>query len=114
MTQAVCFRCGEIKWGAFGNCNACGARPESDDDLMTSLAFTDHYFDQSKLQQIGRDIKAGNRPQLSDATKESLLPAIRETKVMLGINRSVGPSEPKRRGLFYSIIQAFGRNQRSG
>jgi hypothetical protein len=57
MTQAVCFKCGEIKWGAFGNCNSCGARPESDDDLMTSLAFTDHYFDQSKLQQIDGILK---------------------------------------------------------
>jgi hypothetical protein len=104
MTQAVCFRCGEIKWGAFGNCNSCGARPESDDDLMTSLAFTDHYCDQSKLQQIGRDIKAGKRPQLSDAQKESLLPAIREIKVMLGLNRSVGPSEPKRPAPFNKLM----------
>lgn len=103
MTQAVCFKCGEMKWGAFGNCKACGAQPQSDDDLMLALAFTDHYFDQSKLEQIGRDIKAGIRPQLSESLKEKLSPAIKESKVMLGLNRTAGPKQSdKRRSLFYS------------
>jgi len=62
MTQAVCFKCGEIKWGAFNHCDKCGARPRSDDELMLSLAFTDHYFDLEKLQRIGRDIEMGNPP----------------------------------------------------
>ena len=56
MTQAVCFKCGDIKWGAFNHCENCGAMPKSDDELMLSLAFTDYYFDLAKLRQIGRDI----------------------------------------------------------
>ena len=87
MTQAVCFKCGDIKWGAFSNCENCGARPKSDDDLMLSLAFSDHYFDLAKLQQFGRDIAAGRSPQLDPSIKEKLRPAVREAKVMLGIDR---------------------------
>jgi hypothetical protein len=87
MTEAVCFRCGDLKRGAFSNCENCGARPQSDDDLMLSLAFTDHYFDHSRLEQIGRDIAAGKLPQLDQATKEKLRPAVLEAKRMLGIDR---------------------------
>ena len=83
---AVCFKCGEIKWGAFNHCDKCGARPRSDDELMLSLAFTDHYFDLEKLQRIGRIIKMGNPPQLDEATKSKLSPAVQEAKMMLGID----------------------------
>ena len=70
MTQAVCFKCGDIKWCAFNPCEKCGARPKSDDELMLSLAFTDHYFDLAKLQQIGRDIEADKPPQLAQSIKD--------------------------------------------
>jgi hypothetical protein len=45
---------------------------------MLSLAFTDHYFDLAKLQQIGRDIEAGKTPQLAQAIKDQLGPAVRD------------------------------------
>ena len=102
MTQAVCFKCGDIKWGAFSNCENCGARPKSDDDLMLSLAFTDHYFELAKLQQFGRDVAAGRSLQLDPSTKEKLLPAVREAKVMLGIDRGKKPETGPRGRLFYS------------
>lgn len=89
MTQAVCFNCGAIKWGAFSNCENCGSRPKSDDELMVSLALTDHYFDLAKLHQIGRDVAGGKAPQLDQATKEGLRPAIEQAKVMLGIDRRI-------------------------
>lgn len=50
MTQAVCFKCGAIKFGAFCPCPACNATPEAEDDLVISLAMTDHYFDVKTLQ----------------------------------------------------------------
>jgi hypothetical protein len=87
MTHAVCFRCGEMKWGAFNHCEECRAMPNADDELMMSLAFTDHYFELERLQQIGSEIKSGRTPRLPDAWKEQLAPAVREAKVMLGINR---------------------------
>jgi TPR repeat protein len=87
MTQAVCFKCGEVKWGAFNRCGECQTIPRTDDELMLSLAFTDHHFEQDKLQQIGSEIKSGRTPKLADAWKEKLAPAVREAKVMLGIDR---------------------------
>jgi hypothetical protein len=115
MTQAVCFKCGSLKFGAFSNCERCGARPQSDDDLMLSLAFTDHYFDRASLERIGADIAAGVPPQLDPTTKEKLRPAVQEAKRMLGLGegkrRSAAPRTarsidgvPKKSGVFAPII----------
>jgi hypothetical protein len=92
MTEAVCFKCGVLKWGAFNLCKNCGARPTSDDDLMVSLACTDHYFERSKLEEIGQAIKAGHAPELDPATREKLIPEIGEAKRLMGLDRT-----PKRR-----------------
>jgi hypothetical protein len=62
--------------------------PKSDNELMLSLAFTEHYFDASMLQQIGRDIKAGRTPQISAAIKEQLAPHIEEVRRITGIGRN--------------------------
>src|SRR6516162_5398292 len=87
MTHAVCFKCGEIKWGAFNGCRQCQAMPRADDELMLSLAFTDHHFEPDKLQQISQSIKNGETPQLTNAWKEQLAPAIEEVKRVIGIGR---------------------------
>jgi hypothetical protein len=87
MTQAVCFKCGDIKWGAFNHRENCGAMPKSDDELMLSLAFTDHYFDLAKLQQIGRDIGAGTQAELAQSFRDKLYPAVQEAKRILGVAR---------------------------
>ena len=111
MTEAVCFKCGALKWGAFTNCKNCGARPTSDDDLMLSLACTDHFFDHRKLEQIGRDIRAGQAPQLDPATRETLIPEIREAKVLLGIDRTAKQQVPSGRRVFYSPAALGGRSR---
>ncbi|WFU52272.1 hypothetical protein QA639_21425 [Bradyrhizobium pachyrhizi] len=54
---------------------------------MLSLALTDHYFDHARLEQMGRDIADGRLPQLDQATKEKLRPAVAEAKRILGIGR---------------------------
>jgi hypothetical protein len=84
MTQAVCFKCGVIKFGAFVDCPKCGALPESEDDLLLSVAFTDHYFYPATLQKIGRAIEAGESPDIEQSMKDALGPSVREAKVMLG------------------------------
>ena len=89
MTQAVCFKCGEAKRGAFNTCSQCGAVPRADDELMLSLAFSDHYFEPDKLQQIGSEIKAGSTPQLGDDLRTALAPAVQEAKRILDITRDV-------------------------
>jgi TPR repeat protein len=99
MTEAACFKCGEIKWGAFNPCKQCQALPRTDDELMSSLAFTDHYFERDKLQQIGREIEAGGTPRLTDAWKEELAPAVQEAKRVMGIDQrrpKKATSKPRR------------------
>jgi hypothetical protein len=63
MTVAVCFRCGERKVGAFGACGKCGVQPITDDDLVLSLAMTDHYFDRPTLAQMGDRISSSHGEQ---------------------------------------------------
>jgi hypothetical protein len=87
MTQAVCFKCGEIKLGSFTECKKCGAQPSSDDELMLSVALSDHYFDLEKLQEVGQQIKRGILPELSEQTRSKLLPELQEAKRMIDERR---------------------------
>lgn len=104
MTQAVCFKCGEIKWGAFNSCAQCQSRPQTDDELMHSLAFTDHYFREDALREISRGIKSGNAPQLTDALKTKLGPGVQEAKAILGLERTTKKPEAERKKRFKPIL----------
>jgi hypothetical protein len=80
MTQAVCFRCGEIKFGAFVVCPHCGGKPKTDDELVLSLAMTDHYFQIGVMRQMGDGIKNGTPPNLDEATRNNLLENLAEIR----------------------------------
>jgi hypothetical protein len=87
MTTAVCFNCGEIKFGAFTPCEKCLITPVNEDDLAISLAMTDHYFDMLTLKQIAHSIRAGKQLTLEPQTYEALIQIVRmkgvlETMVM--------------------------------
>jgi len=60
MTQAVCIHCGSIKFGAFVQCPECGFQP-SGDELMTSMALTDHYYSLDELKRMGKTIADGEQ-----------------------------------------------------
>jgi len=77
MTTALCFKCGEFKFGAFGPCKACRTAPKYEDELAYSLAMTDHYFDEHTLLQIKHDIRSGEPPSLDPGTKAQLIKQIR-------------------------------------
>jgi hypothetical protein len=64
MTIAVCYMCGELKFGAFNSCGKCGGSPKTEDDFALSLAMTDHYFDKPTLEKMGADLKMESRPTL--------------------------------------------------
>lgn len=57
MTQAICFKCGATKHGAFTLCKSCQTRPLSEDDLIKSLALTDHHLSKFSLDQAGKLIQ---------------------------------------------------------
>jgi hypothetical protein len=80
MTQAVCFKCGKMKHGAFTNCPHCGGRPVTDDELVLSLAITDHYFDLATMKQIGADVAEGKPPHLDEKSRQGLLTQLENFK----------------------------------
>ena len=100
MTEAICISCGEVKRGAFNKCENCGAMPRSDDELMLSFALTSHHFSLETLQETGQDIKLGKLPQLDEADRKRMYPAILEVKRMLGIDdRATREAAPPSRGI---------------
>lgn len=76
MTQAVCFNCGAIKFGAFVTCPECAERPRENRELVLSLAMTDQYFDMSTLQRMAADIAAGESLHLQADQEQQMLEQI--------------------------------------
>jgi hypothetical protein len=72
---------------------------------MVSLACTDHYFDHSKLEQMGRDIGTGHVVQLDPATREKLIPEIREAKRLMGLDRTAKQQAPSGRRVMSEFKQ---------
>ena len=55
MTMALCFNCGEMKFGAFFPCEEC--QTNSSGKIHLGLTFSDHIFSISTLEQFGAVIK---------------------------------------------------------
>ena len=70
MTNAICVKCGAMKYGAFGRCGSCGQGPESEIDLAYSFALTDHYLSASQLEEYSAWMLAGNPPPLMSPEQE--------------------------------------------
>lgn len=85
MTKSICFNCGEFKTGAFNVCRLCKSVPETDDELVLSLALTDHYFDLKTLKIMGKDIQNGLPLKLEGQTRENLISALANLKETTGI-----------------------------
>src|SRR5215831_4148 len=91
MTHAVCFKCGEMKFGAWVPCSACGARPASDREINLSMAMTDHYFDLETLEQMGAKIKQGIEIQIVNQKGEPLVDIFAEDKNSSRQSKKTGP-----------------------
>jgi hypothetical protein len=50
---------------------------------------TDHCFDVTTLERMGRDVRLGKIPGLDDETKARLLPKVQRAKAMLGLEREM-------------------------
>ncbi|HWO26905.1 MAG TPA: hypothetical protein VNO30_49585 [Kofleriaceae bacterium] len=72
MTQALCLRCGDIKFGALCPCMTCHAEADPDHDL--AIALSDHYLAVPALERIGRLVRdlAAQSPD-GDARRAALL-----------------------------------------
>ena len=56
MTMALCFGCGEIKFGAICPCPKC--KVKSCGDMGLDIAFSDHHLDVETLKEFGSVIRA--------------------------------------------------------
>jgi hypothetical protein len=72
MAIAICYNCGEIKSDAFVPCENCSKLPEKEDDLVLSLAMTDLYLSNDKLEELGFKIKKGETISLGAKTENHL------------------------------------------
>lgn len=82
MTIAICFKCGEFKHGSFKPCPSCGSIPHNTDDLSLSMALTDHYFDNSMLEELRKNIKQGINIELPDEVRTNFQKLIKESGVL--------------------------------
>lgn len=55
MTWALCFNCGEVKFGAICPCPKCEV--ESTGDINLDIVFSDHNMTKSTLEDFGRVVK---------------------------------------------------------
>ena len=56
MTIALCFSCGETKFGALCPCSECSAEPSG--DVSLDILFSDHNYSVKTLTEFGHVIKA--------------------------------------------------------
>ncbi len=55
MTWALCLNCGELKFGAFCECEQCGI--SSTGDMQLDIAFSDHFYEVETLKELGSVVK---------------------------------------------------------
>ena len=80
MTVAVCFKCGAMKLGAFGECEKCLTKPETDDELATSFIFTDHFLEDELLEKISECIANGAPVEITPELKSEVMEAFFRTE----------------------------------
>lgn len=56
MTLALCFRCGNVKFGAICPCERCGLATTG--NMQLDIAFSDHHLSHQQLQFFGSVVEA--------------------------------------------------------
>src|SRR3712207_2549830 len=56
MTMALCFNCGETKFGAICPCPKCGVA--STGDVQLDIAFSDHHMSKKTIAAFGDAVRA--------------------------------------------------------
>ena len=79
MTLAVCFKCGEFKFGSYTECESCGQKPKTEEELAASMAMTDHFFKPEALGQMAKRLKAGEPVTLGNLDFDAIVKEIRES-----------------------------------
>jgi hypothetical protein len=82
LTKALCLYCGEIKFGAFVECPACGNVPRTSGELAEALGFTDHYFPSEFLDGLQEFFRSGHKLELDPELYEKLLTTVQNDRTM--------------------------------
>jgi hypothetical protein len=83
MTLAVCFNCGEEKFGSLVPCE-CGVQPTTENELAWSILLSEWHMSLDELRDVAQQLKLGKAlPQLDPETIEALIPPANEREVML-------------------------------
>lgn len=61
-----------LKFGAFCPCHECDRRPTERDDVIRSLALTDHYFTHDQLADFGTQIQNGDELEIDPELESQL------------------------------------------
>jgi len=99
VTEAICWKCGESKFGGFAECPQCEAVPSGEDDLMFSLFLTDHYLSKETMMEYQQRIRNGANLVLDDETRNLLRPSVVEASRIMGIPNS-GISSDSQEGIY--------------
>ena len=67
MTMALCFNCGEIKFGAICACPKC--KVSSTGDMRLDIGFSDHHYKVETLKEFGGVIRAIHAASDDPATR---------------------------------------------
>ena len=89
MTKAVCWQCGEFKFGAFNPCPACTSEPTEEYEIMVSLLLTDHYHTENELLSLQERIRRGAKVEITEEMRTALLPAVEVAKRISGVGSNV-------------------------
>ena len=82
MTKAVCFECGEFKFGALNPCPRCNAEPIYENDIVKSILLSDHNYDESKLIETSSQIRSGLIIEIPPETLERYKNELSKTGVL--------------------------------
>lgn len=93
MTNAICFKCGNDKFGAFTVFDQCGAVPRTPAEHAISLALCEHLSSAPQLAQFGRDIKQGQRPTIPEALLLQAREALKDPQLMSLLGRTRQPEQ---------------------
>lgn len=82
MTQAVCFRCGADKVGAFAKCPACSAVPSTNEQLESSLILCEHISSKQQLEACAAELRSGLKLVLGVKARQRAREALRDSHLM--------------------------------
>jgi hypothetical protein len=79
INTSVCFKCGEIKTSPFKKCHSCGISPQSESELVTSLALSEKISQKDHLESFSKTIKNREKPYINEHIFKNARQALKNT-----------------------------------